>query len=347
MPRLDYDSAQRLLQLHNYAHQISVVWPGKPISLLECPQFEIKASLQDLIYFIHQLPSDTLKQLKMVSSTDISHENSICMVDGVLTLKLEEESYHRSGFKFSKSRFSHGNKKFVNQMWIHTFDLLNSSGDYNDTRLLWYAANADKRVYTFWITGETDEAIQAIQNSGMNVKTNKIAPHISSVNIDLPNLNINDDQDDQEDILRWLKKELPLLETHSHHQGDHDDDGDADMENVSEDDLVDTALDPYSLHVDVEEPIEVFSNSDVNIVNLSSNNGIISNSYKLQLINQIRQLNPSSWFGLVTFGHKSVLKSFGTKGEHGWLSNGKNDLFVFVSKDDALIWKDCDKGDPK
>lgn len=315
---------------HNFVEKLKVVVPKTSSNALKSTlndlnimQIECSTTLEMVLTFILGLESSLRKLVKFLPiGRDITHQNTFSIGNGTITIKLDEETYHRSGFKFKKSAFSQGNKRFVNQMFIHSFDLqtFGKTNDPNDMRLLWFASNIDSNVYQLAIAGESSDALDAILKSNLDVSTQNFDISFNFFDkCGVPSFEINEDEDDQNEIFQWLKyegEEPAIIE-------------------------LDTSMDPYAVHFD--EPIEVVNELDVEVLIIKSSS-LIPSVIPLTLIEKL--IASGSWFGLASFGHKHVLKSFGSKGEHGLKNDGSNDLFMFVNGLNSILWKIMDRSDP-
>lgn len=315
---------------HNFVRNFKLIVPKIGSEMFQTTfndsiisQMECLATFKAVLEFVLSLDSSLQSLIKVLPlERDITHQNTFCISNGTITVKLDEEMYHRSGFKFKKSAFSVGNKRFVNQMFIHSFalDTFGNTNDPNYMRLLWFASNIDSTIYHLAITGESQETIDLIMKSSLNVSTQNFDISFNSLDhCGVPSFEINDDEDDQNEIFQWLK-----------HEGE-------------EHELVelDTSMDPYAVHFD--EPLEIVDEIDI-VVLIIKSTSIIPNLIPLKLINQL--ITSGSWFGFVSSGHKHVLKSFGSRGEHGFKNDGSNNVSAFSHDSKSILWKVMDRSDP-
>lgn len=315
---------------HNFVGQVKFVVPRKAslgvktaFEELEAVEIEAHATFQQVLMFLLGLEDDLRRLVKFVPlGKDITHQSTFSIAYGTVTVKLDEELYRRSGLKLKRSAFSQGNRRFVNQMFIGSFDLetFGKTNDPNDMRLLWFAANVDTERYHLGVTGDSPAAQEALRGSGMDIKVNNFEVSFEALDsCAVPSFDINQDEDDQNEILQWLI-----------HEGEEHE--------VVE---LDKSMDPYAVHF--EEPVEVVDEIDVDVLIVKSSS-LIPSSVALALLKTLDKMG--CWYGMGSIGHKHVLKSFGSKGEHGFKNDGSNNLFAFVNEQKSIQWKVMDRSDP-
>lgn len=326
-----------VLYAHNFVNRLDIVVKNsdlkKVMPLLpggeRMEKLLFSSTLNQLLRFILQLDAEERRSLKLVTSNkDITHENSICVSRGLLTLKLNSETYLQSGFKFKLSAFSHGNKRFQNQMYIHTFDLLNleqnvSKNSKNDLRLFWFAENITDEVYEFMFTSESDiprteELKKKLSDIGTSqIVSDNVRPKIHYLlGCPTPDLSISKNEESLTETLEWLS-----------------------YTTIGGTLLQKNGIDPYISRY--PSMLDVTSISDVAVITF--NRTLISSNVQIKLFDDLTA--SLDWFAVFSYGVKNTTRSFNNSNEHSFVDDGVNDIVIFVNENKYAFWKIIDSGD--
>ncbi|KAH3668665.1 hypothetical protein OGAPHI_002419 [Ogataea philodendri] len=114
-----------------------------------------------------------------------THEDSISLVRGILTLRLTSQSYYRSGLKGTRSQLSMGNRKTSQQLFVVQLDLNNMAlEDKNYMRLVWFAQKyPSQHVFAFagglTLANSTQHEIRPVYSSLGRVRAPNLVPLIN------------------------------------------------------------------------------------------------------------------------------------------------------------------------
>ncbi|KAG0678304.1 hypothetical protein C6P42_000521 [Pichia californica] len=321
------------IDLHNYVNRIDVLVDNADLDLIfkeiQNIQFEsviVESTLNNFIKFICLLDIPIRKNLKLVMlDKDITHENIICMNDGIMTMKLRADTYLKSGFQFKKSAFSHGNKKLHTQMYIHNFDLCKLEENIkqqskNDIRLLWFTENIDTNKYRFIISHKLplENIIGKIVESDIFIqKHQSVKPEIFKMKDCIsPDLLIEKDEETLEELLEWITfVSLCGKQVNSH---------------------VDPYISRYSSILDIKRT------RDLGVISIDK---ILMTSTNKKAIFQILS-RCTKCFAVSYYGVKDVTRTYKLSGEHTFVDDGANNLIVFVNESKYVTWSVTDSGDP-
>ncbi|TID26237.1 hypothetical protein CANINC_002769 [Pichia inconspicua] len=323
---------KKLLEIHSFVNRLSVLmkscdqvkfneWISTNIQfrkiLLECTLLEI------LNWVLSLNPSDR-DQISLVSTDkNILHDNSVCIAHGKLVLKLNSETYLKSGFSFKKSNESIGNKKIHSSMFIHEFDLATleeniKKGSRNDARLIWFSSNINKDVFRFALSIEEDDPANILEKyKGLVIKNERVIPRNDIlVNCKCPDLTITKNEDVLAEQLEWCTY-ASILGTQ-----------------------LTASVDPYISRYN--SMIDVASIQDINVFAID---GLLLSSRTVAKI-YTYLIDNCEWFTLFSHGVKNITKSYNTKGEHTIVDDGTNDIVVHVNDGNYVLWEITDSGDP-
>lgn len=328
-------SLEKLVESHNFVNRIDVIIDQSEQEKV-LTQIQQTASVENLLFeaTLHQIIKLFLSlserqrtALKLITlNNDITHDNTICISKGKLTLKLRSDTYLKSGFQFKQSKFSHGNKQLKNQMYIHDFNITNfeknvKNNSKNDIRLLWFAENIDKDItYQFCLTTELPLSIflkPKVEEIGITIKEHKvIKPHFHQLTSCLcPDLSIVQNEDTLAELLEWLTY-VTIRGTQL-------------TENV----------DPFiSRYPSMLEPT-----CKRNLTVISLDGGIIPGGKKKVIFTKLRET--VGIFAIFYHGVKNVTRTFNNKNEHSFTDDGINNIVLFINDGKYVIWENTDNGD--
>lgn len=324
---------ESIVEAHNFVCRLNIL-VNKPdldkISLFFQSETKPKkvifrSTLLQLVQFILELSEDEIKNIKLVTlDKDISHENSICITQGKLILKLRSDTYLKSGFQFKLSTLSHGNKQFYNQMYIHTFDMLKfkenvQKNSRNDIRLLWFAENINEEIFKFAITSESDEFdFGKLHANNLDIITSCIiSPSLKQLdNCITPDLSITKDEDRLAETLEWLS----YVSLGGEYLNSN----------------VDSYISRY--------PSMIEKQKNLDLVVIKFDKVLISSSLQIKLLDHL--FNSSTWFSVILYGVKNTTKSYRCSGEHSFVDDGTNDIVLFCNSNKYAFWEITDGGDP-
>jgi hypothetical protein len=327
------EDVSKTLRSHNFVNRLDIIVKKSDFSnvqsyLSTLPSFQkvvFNSTLLQLLNFIIQLSPDKRKDIQIVTlDRDISHDNSICITKGKLTLKLRSDIYLKSGFHFKLSALSHGNKNFHNQMYIHSFDLTNieenvQKNSKNDVRLLWFAENIIDESFRFIITTELGGIdINKLLQNNINIIANElVVPSIKHLdNCIHPDLDIVNNKESIAEILEWLS-----------------------YASLGGKDL-DSEVDPYISRY--SSMMEKSGQLDLSIITL--NKLLISSTLHIKLTKFLFEC--LDWFSIISYGVKNTTRSYDNGGEHSFVDDGTNDIALLVNNNKYICWEITDSGDP-
>lgn len=327
-------SIDRLLNSHNFVNKFSVLVrtsDSENLSAWIKSNLELKKSLFEcnllkLMQWIVSLTTEERKQIKaVVVNKDISHDNTVCISDGKLTLKLRSETYLKSGFSFKTSTSSKGNKKTHSQMYIHTFDLVNlesniQNSSKNDIRLLWFAENVSDDLFKFALAINDDKRSSILQKmNSVEIQYNEdsCSPLMNNMTqCKCPNMDIVKDEDILSEQLEWISYSSILGE-----------------QTYKE---TDPYLSRFNSMIDVD--------STVDLTVFSLDKTLLPSSTIPNLFSYLCE--NYRWFAITSHGVKNSTRSFNTGGEHCFVDDGTNDIIIFVNENRYALWEVTDSGDP-
>lgn len=326
------ESMSTFLTQHNFVNRLDIivkkndyVQVGNQLNgILASDNIKFTSNLFKLLPAILEMDAVQRKNLKLVTiNKNVTHDNSICITDGQLTLKLRSDSYNKSGFDFPLSNFSKGNKNFRELMYIYTFSLVEFEDMMKKTknyvRLLWFAENVSIDEYEFIATFEKDfqnEFIVKLKANGIEnfVETRSVPSNYDLSNCLTPNLIIEEDEDKLAEQLEWITyaalKGIQLYEN------------------------VDPYISRYREMLDSE--------TDTDLVVVTLKDCLISSGKHVLILNLLQNLN---FFALVSCGVKNCTKSYKNSGEHSIIDDGSNDVIIFVNDGKFALWETVDSGD--
>lgn len=325
-----------LLDSHNFVNRLDVIVKTEdmeyiktsPIQDTGVNKFVFDATLSSLLNFVLQLDVDERAALKLITlNKDITHDNSVCITKGRLTLKLRSDVYLKSGLQFKLSAFSRGNKKLNNDMYIHSFDLTKfeeniKKNDKNNIRLLWFAENVSDDNFKFIFSLENNDfykqVFSKLEKADIEITNNSVVhPTISQINSCLaPDVSIVNDEDSLLEILEWL--------SYTAIGGEQ----------------LNSKVDPYISRY----PSMLESEKRLNLSIISLDKLLISSeTHKLWFKTLFSNLK---WFSIISYGVKNCTRSYDNSGEHFFVDDGTNDIAVFVNSGEYAVWQITDSGDP-
>jgi hypothetical protein len=293
--------------------------------------YTVAGTFFHLIKYVHSLDSSTLGSLKLYTSDqNPMNDNSACIRNGTLVLKLREDTYLSSGLKLSKSKLSSGNKQFRQHMYVGFFDLQNFSltsndSDRNNIRLLWFIQNVWKEALTFSLSFddvspfEGDDGLATFLKSGLKL-TGTEEPNYDMLDMDgciVPPLCINKDED-------------ALMETHDYLSylliGGLQ---------LNERTKVDPYISRYPSMMDIDQQF------DFKVITLEQRH--IPTSTVKALLDVLS--NNTKWFVVSTVGVKNVINAYNDRSEHAFIDDGSNDILLFVNNGLYALWEANDCGE--
>lgn len=326
---------EKLLKTHNFQNRLSILARSSDLNKLstwindnfQFPKIVFDCTLSKFIAWIISLTLEERRQVKLVvTNKDISHDNTISVSNGKLTLKVNSETYLKSGFNFKHSISSQGNKKLHSQMYIHTFDMVNlevniQKGSKNDIRLLWFAENINNEVFRFAFAIEKDELVNEvlnkIQSQEILAKKEIAKPLIQCMkNCKCPDLSITNDEDLLIEQLEWL--------SYASISGKQ----------------ISSSVDPYISRFN--SLIDIDSTMDLGVITLDKT--LISSNTVSRIFTQME--NQYQWFSISCYGVKNVTRSYDNGGEHCFVDDGTNDIVIHVNTGKFSLWEITDCGDP-
>ena len=327
---------EKLLDSHNFVNRFDLLVKSSDLDQIRSriqtqikpKKIIIEATFSQLLEFLLLLDVEQRSALKLVTlNKDITHENSICITKGQLTLKLRSDQYLKSGFQFKLSAFSRGNKNLKSQMYIHSFDLLKfedcvKHNGKNEIRLLWYADNISVDVFKFIFTSESENIdthlIPKLLEKGILILENtETESRVFQCNKVLhPDLTITKDEDALAETLEWLTY--------------------ASIRGIQLRQGVDLFISRYPAM------LESSSKSDLAIISIDKS--LISSKVQKLIFSQVS--NTLNWFALFSYGVKNVSRSYNRLGEHYFVDDGANDVVFFSQDGKYAMWEITDSGDP-
>lgn len=324
---------EKLLHSHNFVNRIDIVLNSeqsnnieKSLSTEEVENLIILADFNQLLKFLLSLDKIDRTHIKLVTlDKDITHENTIFINDGIMTLKLCSDIYLKSGFQFKKSSFSYGNKNLKSQMYIHDFDLSTleeniKSNNKNYIRLLWFAENIIFKQFKFMLsyTKKLNESLKdKISTSGIKIQKYKVMkPEVYKMdNCLLPELSIEPDEDKLTEILEWLD--------YAAIRGYH----------------LTSSVDPFISRY----PTMIDSQSKINLKIISISNVLMNLNIKKHFFKALTE--NANWFAIKFYGVKDVTRAFRKSNEHSFVDDGINNITLFVNDKKYAVWTTVDNGD--
>lgn len=324
---------EKLLDSHNFVNRIDIVLNFEQannikdiISKEEAETLIILANLNQLLKFIISLDKIDRTHIKLITlDKDITHENTICISNGIMTLKLCSDIYLKSGFQFKKSSFSHGNKNLKSQMYIHDFDLSQleeniKSNNKNDIRLIWFAENISLEQNKFMLSysSKINESLKSkITTSGIKIQKYKVMkPEFYRMeNCLLPDLSIEHDEDKLAEILEWI-----------------------DYAAIRGNQLT-TTVDPFISRY----PTTIDITSKINLEIVSISNVLMNSKFKKRIFKTL--IENTNWFAITFYGVKDVTRAFSKSNEHSFVDDGTNNITIFINDKKYAIWTTVDNGD--
>lgn len=327
---------EKLLDSHNFVNKVDLLVRGSDLEQIKSDvqaQMKLKkilgeANLSQLLGFLLRLNVEQRSALKLVTlDKDITHDNSICVTKGNLTLKLRSDSYLKSGLQCKLSAFSRGNKNLKSQMYIHNFDMLNFENNVklnrkNEIRLLWYAENVSVDVFKFTLTSESDnidtQLVPKLEEEGITLLGNReVESRVFRYNQVLhPDLTITKDEDTLAETLEWLSY--------------------ASIGGLQLRQEVDPFISRY--------PTMLESSKRSDFAVLSIDKTLISSKVQKLVFSHVS--SRLDWFALFSYGVKNVSRSYNSAGEHYFVDDGANDIVVFSQEGKYALWEITDSGDP-
>lgn len=329
------ERVETLLDSHNFVNRVDLLVKSTDIDRVQsCIQLHARvkklvfeSTLLQLVSLLLQLGQEDRSSLKLVTlNKSITHDDNICITSGKLTLKLRSDQYLKSGFQFKKSAFSKGNKNLKNQMYIHSFDLVNfednvKNNSKNDIRLLWFAENLSTENFKFMLTSELDDleavVIPHLLKQEVRILENKeILPQLSQLKDALcPDLTIIKDEDILAETLEWL--------TYASICGSQ----------------LQKDIDPFISRY----PAMLESTERTNLTIISLSKALISSRVQKSIFKNFSET--LEWFAMLSYGVKNVTRSYNNSGEHTFVDDGTNDIVLFSHNKQYALWRITDSGD--
>ena len=335
----DLNAIKSVFVNHNFVDTISALVRTSDLQKVSqyLPQndetigFTFESSLLHILSYILSLDEEIRRGLKLITSNiDVTHENSICVSHGKLTIKLRSDIYTKSGLKLKKSTFSQGNSRFNTQMYIGRFSLTDfetfiEKNDKNYIRLLWFAENVLLDTYHFQSTFENiltrnaDDDIIHMKKQGItSVKPVKFVSNVQEMKKCIsPDLTISNESESMTEILEWLSYASmggPQLTLERN---------------------IDSYISKYPSMMDVENELNI---SLISIKKIFVPSSIITEVFE----NMYKSLE---WGCLLTNGVKNIISAYSDNSEHSIISDGANDVITFCNGDDYVIWEIIDSDD--
>lgn len=307
---------------HNFVNKLDLIFPSgmiDPLADLALDGYKVKLSLQQLLELILKLDPAQLESLKLVSlNTDVSHFDTVCIANGILSLRLTSETYGQSGFKGTLTTLSRGNKSFHTHMYNVRIPLVGlkrhfDANDKNTTRLFWFA---EKKPFEFdyYLTVEDEKCLGSIKYEPIHAVARKYNLGPCTV----PSLQVTNDQDWLSETLEWLSyASVPGPQLFPH-------------------DNTDSYISSYSSLLESTDTASLFK--------VSLYGGLIETATLLTAIQTLLSTN-LPWFGAIIYGVKDCNLSYGTANEHTFVQDGCNDTAILVSGDQFCLWNVVGSGD--
>lgn len=332
---INADSSSRIEKLilsHSFVNRLSVLIKRSDQAnfiswITENIQFKkvlLEGTLFEILKWILELDSVNRSQIRLVTTDkNILHDNSVSIAHGKLILKLNSETYLKSGFSFRKSNESVGNKKIHSQMYIHEFDLLKledriKEGSKNDARLLWFSSNISKDKFELAFSIEDDSRTSILETfEGSKLINDIVIPKCENlINCKCPELTIAENEDLLLEQLEWLSYASILGKQ------------------------ITDPVDPY-----ISRYYSMIDDASIQDISVFTIEGLLLSPGKIAAIYKYL-ISTYQWFALLSHGVKNTTKSYNTKGEHTVVDDGTNDIVIYISESNYALWEITDSGDP-